>query len=246
MPSVSGCGRPQCPGSPQCQRPGLVSRPSVSEYSHSKDLRPIPNNHTPPTRLGQRTSREQVGVRDIPLSQAASIIGNGRSNLECRCSAIGCRRERQRPAAGDRRRSARRQPPGQQSVTSLKAEIGKEAERILESATYASETQFEYAKRWRRVDRWIGSVAAVLAAIAGVGGILSGVVSPKGRPDCPPGRREGGTRGDSAKQCLVVLLQLRRTSRATCMVIADSAQASARYFRVPKFGILVARGLGCN
>lgn len=56
-------------------------------------------------------------------------------------------------------------------MTPVKDEIRKEAERILESATYASETQFEYAKRWRRVDRWIGGAAAVLAAIAGIGGL---------------------------------------------------------------------------
>lgn len=61
-------------------------------------------------------------------------------------------------------------------MTSVKEEIRKEAERILESATYASETQFEYAKRWRRVDRWIGGAAAVLAAVAGIGG-LSQVLS---------------------------------------------------------------------
>jgi 4-alpha-glucanotransferase len=61
-------------------------------------------------------------------------------------------------------------------VTSIKDEIRKEAARILESATYASETQFEYAKRWRRVDRWIGSAAAALAAVAGIGG-LSQVLS---------------------------------------------------------------------
>lgn len=59
---------------------------------------------------------------------------------------------------------------------SVKDEIRKEAERILESATYASETQFEYAKRWRRVDRWVGSSAAALAAVAGIGG-LSQVLS---------------------------------------------------------------------
>jgi len=56
------------------------------------------------------------------------------------------------------------------------AQIHKEAQRIHESATYASETQFEYAKRWRRVDRLIGAAAAVTAAIAGVGG-LSQVLS---------------------------------------------------------------------
>jgi uncharacterized protein YhaN len=54
--------------------------------------------------------------------------------------------------------------------------IREEAARIHESATYSSETQFEYAKRWRSVDRWIGSVAAGLAAVAGVGG-LSKVIS---------------------------------------------------------------------
>ncbi len=56
------------------------------------------------------------------------------------------------------------------------AEIRAEAERVHEAATYASETQFEFAKRWRRVDRWIGGLAAALAAVAGVGG-LSNVFS---------------------------------------------------------------------
>jgi hypothetical protein len=55
-------------------------------------------------------------------------------------------------------------------------EIESEAKRVLEAATYSSETQFEYANRWRTVDRWIGSVAAALAAVAGVGG-LSKVLS---------------------------------------------------------------------
>jgi DNA-binding SARP family transcriptional activator len=54
---------------------------------------------------------------------------------------------------------------------SAKEEIRNEAARVLEAATYSSETQFEYSKRWRRVDRWIGSVAAALAAVAGVGGL---------------------------------------------------------------------------
>ena len=55
-------------------------------------------------------------------------------------------------------------------------EICREAERVLEAATYSSETQFEFAKRWRRVDRWLGSLAAGLAGVAGVGG-LSNVFS---------------------------------------------------------------------
>lgn len=55
-------------------------------------------------------------------------------------------------------------------------EMRKEAHRVHESAETASETQFEYAKRWRRVDRVLGGIAAVVAAVAGVGG-LSEVVS---------------------------------------------------------------------
>jgi hypothetical protein len=58
-------------------------------------------------------------------------------------------------------------------------EIRKEAERIHESALYAAETQYEYAKRWRRVDRLIGAAAAAIAAVAGVGGI-SNVLSARG------------------------------------------------------------------
>ena len=61
----------------------------------------------------------------------------------------------------------------------LHNEIRKEAQRILESATYSSETQFDYAKRWRRVDRWIGGGAAALAAVAGIGG-LAQVLSARG------------------------------------------------------------------
>lgn len=52
----------------------------------------------------------------------------------------------------------------------LKA-IRAEAENVHEAATLSSETQFEYAKRWRTVDRWIGTLAAALAAVAGVGGL---------------------------------------------------------------------------
>lgn len=52
----------------------------------------------------------------------------------------------------------------------LKA-IRDEGENVHEAAKLASETQFEYAKRWRTVDRWIGTAAAALAAVAGVGGL---------------------------------------------------------------------------
>ncbi len=55
-------------------------------------------------------------------------------------------------------------------------EIRKEGERIHESAVLSSETQFEYAKRWRRADRWLGGLAAALAGVAGVGA-LSEVLS---------------------------------------------------------------------
>ncbi len=47
----------------------------------------------------------------------------------------------------------------------------KEAKRIHESAEHSAQNQFEYAKTWRSVDRWLGSVAALLAAIAGAGGL---------------------------------------------------------------------------
>lgn len=54
--------------------------------------------------------------------------------------------------------------------------IGEEAARIHGSATYSSEMQFEYAKRWQSVDRWVGTMVVGLAAIAGGGG-LSKVIS---------------------------------------------------------------------
>lgn len=68
--------------------------------------------------------------------------------------------------------------PDNESVAQPLAEIRREVENVHEAATYASETQFEYAKRWRRVDRLLGSVAAAFAAVAGVGG-LSDVFSAK-------------------------------------------------------------------
>jgi hypothetical protein len=52
-----------------------------------------------------------------------------------------------------------------------KQQIRDEAKNVHEAATLSSETQFEYAKRWRSVDRWVGSAAAALAAVAGVGGL---------------------------------------------------------------------------
>lgn len=52
-----------------------------------------------------------------------------------------------------------------------RTEARAEADRVLEASTLSSETQFEYAKRWRTVDRWIGTAAASLAAVSGVGGL---------------------------------------------------------------------------
>lgn len=58
-------------------------------------------------------------------------------------------------------------------------EIRKEAERVHESAMSSAQTQFEYAKSWRRVDRWLGGLSALLAAVAGATG-LSEVASARG------------------------------------------------------------------
>jgi hypothetical protein len=55
-------------------------------------------------------------------------------------------------------------------------EIRLEAHRIHESAMHSSQTQFEYAKSWRRVDRWLGGLSALLAAMSAAGG-LSEVLS---------------------------------------------------------------------
>lgn len=46
-----------------------------------------------------------------------------------------------------------------------------EAARVEESATYSSETQFEYAKRWRRADRVLAALAAAAAGVSGVGAL---------------------------------------------------------------------------
>ena len=59
-----------------------------------------------------------------------------------------------------------------------RARISDEAERVHESAMLSSQTQFEFSKSWRRVDRWLGGTAAVLAAISAAGG-LSEVLSSK-------------------------------------------------------------------
>lgn len=58
-------------------------------------------------------------------------------------------------------------------------QLRKEAERVHESAMYSAQTQFEYSKSWRRVDRWLGGFAALLAALSAAGG-LSEVLSAKG------------------------------------------------------------------
>src|SRR4051812_9958877 len=55
----------------------------------------------------------------------------------------------------------------------------REAERVHESARYSAQTQFEYSKSWRRADRWLGGLAALLAALSAAGG-LSEVLSAQG------------------------------------------------------------------
>lgn len=58
-------------------------------------------------------------------------------------------------------------------------QIRKEAERVHESAMYSAQTQFEYSKSWRRVDRFLGGLAALLAGLSAAGG-LSEVLSARG------------------------------------------------------------------
>jgi hypothetical protein len=55
---------------------------------------------------------------------------------------------------------------GEQQTT-----ITAEAQRIHESAMFSAQTQFEYSKSWRSVDRWVGGSAAALAAVAATGGL---------------------------------------------------------------------------
>lgn len=47
----------------------------------------------------------------------------------------------------------------------------KEADRVHEGAKHSAQNQLEYAKTWRSVDRWLGGAAALLAALAGAGGL---------------------------------------------------------------------------
>lgn len=52
-------------------------------------------------------------------------------------------------------------------------EIRREAARIHESALHSAETQFANCKVWRLIDRTVGTLAATLAAIAGVTGLAN-------------------------------------------------------------------------
>ncbi|MCP3886035.1 MAG: SLATT domain-containing protein [Propionibacteriaceae bacterium] len=54
--------------------------------------------------------------------------------------------------------------------------LRKEAHRVHESVMYSAQNQFEYSKTWRKVDRWLGATAALLAATSAAGG-LSEVLS---------------------------------------------------------------------
>jgi hypothetical protein len=49
--------------------------------------------------------------------------------------------------------------------------IVAEANRIHESAMLSAQTQFEYSKSWRSIDRWVGGSAAAFAAVAATGGL---------------------------------------------------------------------------
>lgn len=60
-------------------------------------------------------------------------------------------------------------PP--ETLSARRDEIRREVERVEESATYASECQFEFAKHWRVWDQGLGITSAVLAGAAGVGGL---------------------------------------------------------------------------
>lgn len=62
------------------------------------------------------------------------------------------------------------------SEAEARSQIRQEAKRVEESAMYTSQTQFEYSKTWRSVDRWVGGTAAALAAVSAAGG-LSEVLS---------------------------------------------------------------------
>lgn len=50
-------------------------------------------------------------------------------------------------------------------------QIRSDVSRVHESAMLSAQTQFEYSKTWRRVDRWIGGTAALLAAVSAAGGL---------------------------------------------------------------------------
>src|SRR3954454_23919007 len=49
--------------------------------------------------------------------------------------------------------------------------VAEEAARIYRDAKLSAQTQFEYSKRWRSVDRWLGAAAALGAAFSGVAGL---------------------------------------------------------------------------
>lgn len=49
--------------------------------------------------------------------------------------------------------------------------IGEEVHRLHESVLWSAQTQFEQLKRWRAIHYWVGVLAAILAALAGAGGL---------------------------------------------------------------------------
>lgn len=66
--------------------------------------------------------------------------------------------------------------------TDWRDQMRKEARRVHESVVTSSSTQFEYAKRWRRVDRMLSGLAAALTSIAEVSGLPQIVSAQVARP----------------------------------------------------------------
>jgi len=54
----------------------------------------------------------------------------------------------------------------------------KELDRLIESATYSAQSQFEQAKTWRLVDWSVSALAAAFAGVAGIAQLATDVPAP--------------------------------------------------------------------